>query len=221
MSIDGKIKELFTTHGIPLNRDMVWAVQGKPVIYHKALEMLAAALKIKFDEPRILRAERDECVMLVFGHLPTGQSEWSVGEAIVNVNYGVTGKQKAYVYAMAEKRGKDRVILKLAGLHGAYADEEADAFKNGGENGDSEDNENGVRQRIEDARKAALAYVSLARTAMQNAETKEEARKWWYDEAANREKNGVVEGTPEFKTLAAEFNEFKRGLPYADMRAAG
>jgi hypothetical protein len=30
---------------------------------------------------------------------------------------------------MAEKRGKDRVILKLAGLQGVYSEEEADDFK--------------------------------------------------------------------------------------------
>jgi hypothetical protein len=29
-----------------------------------------------------------------------------------------------YVWAMAEKRAKDRVILKLAGLYGVYSDEE-------------------------------------------------------------------------------------------------
>ena len=28
--------------------------------------------------------------------------EWSIGEALVNVNYRVSGRQAAYVYAMAE-----------------------------------------------------------------------------------------------------------------------
>jgi hypothetical protein len=42
----------------------------------------------------------------------------------------VSGKQAAYVYAMAEKRAKDRVILKLIELHGlVYSEEEADEFK--------------------------------------------------------------------------------------------
>jgi hypothetical protein len=30
---------------------------------------------------------------------------------------------------MAEKRAKDRVIIKLAGLHGLYSEDEADEFK--------------------------------------------------------------------------------------------
>ena len=60
------------------------------------------------------------------------RTEWSIGEALVNVNYRVSGGQAAYVYAMAEKRAKDRVILKLVGLHGLLSSEEdADAFKTG------------------------------------------------------------------------------------------
>jgi hypothetical protein len=77
----------------------------------------------------VLRAEREEAVILVTGTMKD-RSEWSIGEALVNVNYRVTGKQAAYVYAMAEKRAKDRVILKLIGLHGmAYSEEEADEFQ--------------------------------------------------------------------------------------------
>ncbi|MBE7247770.1 MAG: trna delta -isopentenylpyrophosphate transferase, partial [Actinomycetospora chiangmaiensis] len=76
-----------------------------------------------------------EAVILVTGRLPgakpgTERVEWSMGEALVNVNYRVSGKQAAYVYAMAEKRGKDRVILKLIELHGlVYSEEEADEFR--------------------------------------------------------------------------------------------
>lgn len=78
--------------------------------------------------------------------------EWSIGEArIVRMvdsgktnnwgkpvyepgpdemgNYQITPKQAAYPFAMAEKRAKDRVILKLAGLHGLYSEDEADEFK--------------------------------------------------------------------------------------------
>jgi hypothetical protein len=40
-------------------------------------------------------------------------------------------KTAIYPYAMAEKRAKDRVILKLAGLYGSHSEEEADDFKQG------------------------------------------------------------------------------------------
>ena len=122
------IKKLFDKFGADLDRDDIWQVQSATVIKHKALERLAAAAKISFSDPVMVRAERDEAVVLVTGELD-GRREWSIGEALVNVNYRVTGKMAAYVYAMAEKRAKDRVILKLAGLHGIYSEDEADEFK--------------------------------------------------------------------------------------------
>ena len=52
------------------------------------------------------------------------RSEWSIGEAASYNN------KNSYPFAMAEKRAKDRVILKLVGLHGdVYSEDEADAFK--------------------------------------------------------------------------------------------
>ena len=99
------------------------------MIYHKALERIAAQAQIQFDPPSIVRAERDEAVILVTGRMGE-RIEWSIGEALIGVNYRVSGKQAAYVYAMAEKRAKDRVILKLIELHGlVYSEEEADEFK--------------------------------------------------------------------------------------------
>jgi len=124
------IRDLFGSAGVAISQSDVWSVQGTPVVKHKALERLAAGMKIEFRAPQFLRTERDEAVILVTGQLPNCVTEWSIGEAVVNVNYRVTGKMAAYVYAMAEKRAKDRVILKLAGLHGVYSEEEADEFKN-------------------------------------------------------------------------------------------
>ena len=128
------IRDLFKSHNVPLERDDVWTVQSARVVRHKALERLAATLNISYDAPQILRSERDEAVILVTGRLGD-RSEWSIGEALSTDgsrpgNYKVVGKQAPYVYAMAEKRAKDRVILKLAGLHGAYSEDEADDFKN-------------------------------------------------------------------------------------------
>ena len=131
-SQDTQIGEVLGRYGEPFAGN-VWRVQGTAVIYHKALERIAGTAGITFDPPTVLRAERDEAVILVTGHLTAGERhlvEWSIGEALVNVNYRVSGKQAAYVYAMAEKRAKDRVILKLIGLHGlVYSEEEADEFK--------------------------------------------------------------------------------------------
>lgn len=123
-----EIRKLFEKFGTSLDNNDVWKVQQATVLKHKALERLAASAGIKFDAPTIIRAERDEAVILATGWLE-GKSEWSIGEALIDMNYRVSGKQAGYVYAMAEKRAKDRVILKLAGLHGLYSEDEADEFK--------------------------------------------------------------------------------------------
>jgi hypothetical protein len=126
--MSAEIKKIFDAQNVPISPDDVWKVQAAWVVKHKALERLAAAMGIVFSAPNVLRAERDEAVILVAGNY-RDKSEWSIGEALVNTNYRVSGKQAAYVYAMAEKRAKDRVILKLANLHGVYSEDEADDFK--------------------------------------------------------------------------------------------
>ncbi|WP_375463439.1 trna delta -isopentenylpyrophosphate transferase [uncultured Methylobacterium sp.] len=133
---DKQIADILVRYGEPFGGN-VWRVQGTAVIFHRTLERIAAQAGIHFDAPTLVRSERDEAVILVTGRLPgakpgTERVEWSIGEALVNVNYRVSGKQAAYVYAMAEKRAKDRVILKLIELHGlVYSEEEADEFRQG------------------------------------------------------------------------------------------
>src|SRR5690349_23258696 len=125
---DKKISEVLAKFGEPM-AGSIWRVQGTAVIYHKTRERIAAQANVAFDEPKIIRAERDEAVIQVTGRMGE-RVEWSIGEALIGVNYRVSGKQAAYVYAMAEKRAKDRVILKLIELHGlVYSEEEADDFK--------------------------------------------------------------------------------------------
>jgi hypothetical protein len=129
-SADKQIGDILAKYGEPMAGN-VWRVQGQAVIYHKALERIAAQAKITWETPTIVRAERDEAVILVTGRM-SDRVEWSIGEALIGVNYRVSGKQAAYVYAMAEKRAKDRVILKLIELHGlVYSEEEADEFRQG------------------------------------------------------------------------------------------
>jgi len=101
----------------------VWQVDGQAFIHHKTLERIAAQARITFDPPTVLRSERDEAVLLVVGRMGE-RAEWSIGEALVDVNYHVSGSEAAYVYAMAEKRAKDRVILKLIELQGLVSSEQ-------------------------------------------------------------------------------------------------
>lgn len=129
---DKAIADILTTYGETFSAS-VWRVQGTAVIYHKSLERIAAKARIVFDAPVVIRSERDEAVMIVTGRMPGPERElveWSVGEAAIGQNYRVSGKQAAYPWSMAEKRGKDRVILKLIGLSGVlYSEDEADDFR--------------------------------------------------------------------------------------------
>ena len=102
-----------------------WNCHGTYVLLHKALEKVAVQKNIVFNEPTVLECNTDKKIvsLLVTGKMGE-KSEWSIGEASPSNN------KNSYPYAMAEKRAKDRVILKLVGLHGdVYAEDEADAFK--------------------------------------------------------------------------------------------
>src|SRR5918994_928760 len=111
---DERIATILAHYGLAANVN-VWQVEDQVFIHHRALERIAAQAKITFDPPTILRAERDEAVLLVVGRMGE-RAEWSIGEALVGVNYHVPEPEAAYAYAMAEKRAKDRVILKLIEL---------------------------------------------------------------------------------------------------------
>lgn len=123
--IPERLKDLITEIGLT-ERQATWNCHGVPVVLHKALEKIASKHNIVFDAPTIIESNIKEkyVAICVTGHMGDA-TEWSIGEA---APYNTTNK---YPYAMAEKRAKDRVILKLVGLHGdVYSEEEADNFKN-------------------------------------------------------------------------------------------
>lgn len=126
-TIDGKLKEiLMKFHSNP--REAVWDCHGKWIAYHAALEEIARNAKITFDPPQVLEANGPaKCAAIcVTGRINGSAVEWSIGEAAPSNN------KNSYPFAMAEKRAKDRVILKLIGLHGmVYSEEEADDFREG------------------------------------------------------------------------------------------
>src|SRR5215218_5013068 len=124
---DTQIATILDRYGEPVTGN-VWQTEGETFIHHKTLERIAGKAKITFAPPTILRTGRDEAVLLVIGRLGE-RMEWSIGEALVGVNYDPPGSEPAYVYAMAEKRGKDRVILKLIELSDVVSSEEPHAVE--------------------------------------------------------------------------------------------
>lgn len=107
------------------SKESLWDCHGTWVLKHKACETIAANKGITFDDPTIIEvnSEKGIAVISLRGHLGD-QSEWTFGEA------SPKNSKNSYPYAMAEKRAKDRVILKLIGLHGdVYSEDEAIEFE--------------------------------------------------------------------------------------------
>ena len=122
--LPARLQEILKDIGLT-ERQAVWDCHGTPVVLHKALEKVAAHYNVVFDQPQIIACDvaAKEAVICVTGHRAEA-TEWSIGEAAPYNN------KNSYPFAMAEKRAKDRVILKLVGLHGdVYSEEEADDFK--------------------------------------------------------------------------------------------
>lgn len=117
------VRDFMEKYGVA--KDEIWEVHGSTwVVKHKALERIAAEKGIVWDRPAMIEhdAANKIAVICVFGKLGD-RTEWSIGEA------SPANNKNAYCYAMAEKRGKDRVILKLLDGHGAlYSESEADEF---------------------------------------------------------------------------------------------
>jgi cytochrome c2 len=124
------------------------------------------------------------------------KSEWSIGEACINVNYKVSGKQAAYVYAMAEKRAKDRVILKLAGLHGVYSEDEADDFKQQPEQAAPKQ-----QPRLDEVG----MYVARCKTGISNHTDRESLIAYWKQESDNRAQLRLAPGVPEYDELYSAY----------------
>jgi len=106
-------------------KQSTWDCHGTPVVLHKACEKIAAEYGIVFDVPTMYAHDikAKEVAMCVVGHMGD-KTEWATGEVAPYNN------KNNYPFAMAEKRAKDRVTLKLVGLHGdVYSEEEADDFK--------------------------------------------------------------------------------------------
>jgi len=107
------------------SKDCLWDCRGQWVLNHKSCERLAAHAGITFDNPENIETDADKgiAIIMVKGYLGD-KSEWSYGEATPK------NSKNAYPYAMAEKRAKDRVILKLIGMSGdIYSESESDEFR--------------------------------------------------------------------------------------------
>lgn len=134
--LDPRIEAVRDQYG--LSESDFWELpqkKGTWIAKHSALEVAAVKADIRFDNPIVIEASTNDgiAVLSVRGQMYERVSdkenrppreEWATGEASPKNN------KNAYPWAMAEKRAKDRVILKLIGMHGlAYSEDEADDFQ--------------------------------------------------------------------------------------------
>lgn len=122
--LDPRIEVIRDTYGLA-DSDF-WELpqkKGTWVARHAALETAAVKAKITFENPVIVEANSEAGIAVIsvrgFVLNDSARSEWSLGEASPKNN------KNAYPWAMAEKRAKDRVIIKLIGINGlVYSEDE-------------------------------------------------------------------------------------------------
>ena len=121
-----KIKELAQKYN--LSKDDFWELKRGTrsmwIITHDACEKIAAKENIQFGAPTIYRDTNQD--VAIVGDAKRGNKViWSTGEA------SPKNCKAPYMFAMAEKRLKDRLVLKLINAYeyGIYSDSEADNFK--------------------------------------------------------------------------------------------
>ena len=125
-TLDPRIEVIREKFG--LSKTDFWELPQRPgtwVAKHAALEVAAVKAGIVFDMPVVLEKDAAGLITsIVVQGIMDGRTEWSIGETNPS-NYKVSGKQPSYPWAMSEKRAKDRVILKLIGIHGlVYSEDE-------------------------------------------------------------------------------------------------
>ena len=131
---NSKIKQLAEKYN--LEKDDFWQLpnnRGVWIIKHDAVERIAKQEGVIFENPTIVEHSREHCVLLGTAVMFTEYNdpdskieEWTFGEADKKTNC-----HNNYIFAMAEKRLKDRLTLKIVGAYeyGIYSDTEADAFR--------------------------------------------------------------------------------------------
>ena len=122
-----KIKELAEKY--ELANDDFWKHKqsGKWILTHDACTIISHKEEIKLESFDSLYQSDNECRFLI-GMSKDGRIVKSVGEA------GKSNCTSKYLGCMAEKRGRDRCVLKLINAYeyGIYSEEESDDFKSQG-----------------------------------------------------------------------------------------
>jgi len=176
--LDPRIEAIRVKYG--LEASDFWELpqkKGTWIAKHSALEIVATKANIVWTKLEIIEADTTNgiAVMAVGGKL-SDREEWATGEASPKNN------KNAYPWAMAEKRAKDRVVLKLSGIAGlVYSEDEADDFKQ------SEPTPSKAPTRPVESPKTFNAYL----TSISSAKTQDDLKNAWNAINADRQKISV------------------------------
>lgn len=159
-----------------IDSDEIWEVHGATwVVKHKALERVAVEVGVKWDRPSVQVCDLAAKIAVVcaFGKLGDHE-EWSFGEA------SPANNKNSYPMAMAEKRARDRVILKLLVSHGSlYSESEAEEFVRPGVDA----------PRVSLPKKDAKGVYAKLQSEIQSAVSREQLKEW---AAANTDRIEVL-----------------------------
>jgi hypothetical protein len=108
MSLPDHIKTVLQQHNMPFDAVYKHGQSGRYLVRHWALEQIANEKGISFDPPEVLHLDpaAKTCVLLITGRSKK-EEHWSFGES------APYNTKLNFPFAMAEARGKDRVILKF------------------------------------------------------------------------------------------------------------
>lgn len=147
-----------------IDSDEIWEVHGATwVVKHKALERVAVEVGVSWLRPDVVTCDLANKIAVICAYGKMGErEEWSFGEA------SPANNKNSYPMAMAEKRARDRVILKLLVSHGAlYSESEADEFA-----------EQRPEKRGELPKKDAKGIYAKLQTEIQSAMSRDQLKEW-------------------------------------------
>lgn len=148
-----------------VDSDEIWEVHGSTwVVKHKALERVAVEVGIVWLRPSVQVCDLANKIAVICAFGKIGErEEWSFGEA------SPANNKNNYPVAMAEKRARDRVILKLLVTHGAlYSESEAEEFSRPGVDA----------PRVTLPKKDAKEVYSKLQADIRNATSRDQLKAW-------------------------------------------
>ena len=197
---------------------------GKFILTHDAVQIIADAEGIVFDPPSVNWDELPNISLMIVGRLGE-KFEWSFGEVNPKNSFN------PYPWAMAEKRAKDRVTLKLIGAYklGISSEVEAEAFSEKGKIELDEDDGSGIsspKQALKSQKKVEGSNDTETTTSdlvskikdmdqkfgviKENVEKLEKCKTWFKKIGAEDDFNGILikecQGMTKLDEVAEHFN---------------